>query len=290
MKTSANVLSNIKLENKFIFFIKNIIMWCIALTLLMPLFWMLSASFKRDNIEVFSFPIKWIPENPTLDSYYFLFKPNPVVNISQSFMNSILVVLIISVASFFTCVFAAYAFSRMEFVGRDVIFIFVIISMAVPPELLIVPHFVTYSMMGVVDTLAVLCIGPIFANAFGTFLIRQTFLGIPKSIIESAKMDGASHLTTLFRIIVPLAKETIITFLLLQFTWVWNNYMGPLLWIKSSDKYTIPLAIKILQELSDAGTPVIMAGSVLSIVPIILIFITFQKYFEKSVISAGVKG
>jgi multiple sugar transport system permease protein len=125
---------------------------------------------------------------------------------------------------------------------------------------------------------------------FGVFLIRQSFTAVPRELTEAAEIDGSSKLNTIFRIMVPLAKESIITFLLLQFTWVWNDYQGPLLWISSKDNYTVTFALAILRSVSDSGTPVLMAGSVLSLIPVVLLVVFFQKYFEKSVISAGIKG
>ena len=269
---------------------RNFIIWIFGLILLTPLFWMIVASLKKDDLEVYSFPIKWIPEDPTLNAYKYIFSHVRYVNFPAALLNSTIVVVIVTIGSFITCVFAAYAFSKMQFKGRNKIFLLIIISMVIPGEMLFIPQFVIYQSLHLVDTLPVLMIGGIFVNAFGIFLIRQSFASIPDDLINSAKIDGASHLIIIKNIMVPLGKESIITFLLLQFTWVWNDYQGPLLWITSKKNYTATIALSMLRSTSDSGTPVAMAGSVLSIVPVIILFIVFQKYFEESVISTGIKG
>lgn len=270
--------------------VRNLFGWGLGLALLMPLFWMLSASFKTNDFNVFSFPIQWIPEDPTSHAYEFIFKNATYVNFSQAVLNSLFVVLATGIGSFVTCVLAAYAFSKLNFKGRDALFMLFIVSMAIPGEMLFVPQLVVYNQLHVVDTLWSLILPSIFANVFGVFLIRQSFMAIPKELSEAAEMDGASQFTIAFRLMVPLAKETIITFLLLQFTWVWNDFQGPLLWITNKNNYTVTYALSMLRSISDSGTPVLMAGSILSLIPVLVLFVVFQKYFEKSVISAGVKG
>ncbi len=270
--------------------IRNILGWGLGLILLTPLFWMLSASFKNNDFDVFSFPIQWIPENPTFHAYEFIFKGSAYVNFMQSLGNSLLVVVAATAGSFLTCVLAAFAFSKMQFKGRNTIFLMFIFSMAIPGEMLFVPQFIVYNEIHVIDNLLALILPTVFANVFGVFMIRQSFVSIPNEMCEAAEIDGASKLTILFRIMVPLAKETIITFLLLQFTWVWNDYQGPLLWITSKENFTVTYTLSMLRSISDSGTPVLMAGSVLSLIPVLILFICFQKYFEKSVVSAGIKG
>lgn len=269
---------------------KNLIIWLVGLVLLSPLFWMISASLKRDDFEVYSFPIKWLPENATLDAFKYIFTHVRYVNFPAALLNSTIVVIAVTIGSFITCILAAYAFSKIKFIGRDKVFLLIIISMVIPGEMLFIPQFVIYQSLHLVDKLPVLMVGAIFANAFGLFMIRQSFATIPNDIIDSATIDGASHFMIIKNIMIPLGKQSIITFLLLQFTWVWNDYQGPLLWITSKKNYTATIALSMLRSTSDSGTPVSMAGSVLSIIPVILLFIIFQKYFEQNIISAAVKG
>lgn len=270
--------------------LKNILIWLVALGLLTPLFWMLSASFKNNDIEVFSYPIKWIPGNPTLHAYEYIFTHTQAVDLPRAFLNSTFVVLVVTIGSFITCVFAAYAFSKIQFRGSNMLFIMVILSLAIPGDVLLVPQFAIFQKIGVINHLSALYIVPVLSNAFGVFMIRQAFVNIPRDLTDSARIDGASHLSIIKNIMVPLSKESIITFLLLQFTWIWNDFQSPLLWISDQKKYTLPIALNMLKSFSDNGTPVVMAGSIITLVPIVIIFIVFQKYFEKSLISAGVKG
>lgn len=270
--------------------LKNLVVWGIGLILLTPLFWMISASFKSDDFEVYSFPIQWLPENPTFNAYKYIFTHVRYVNFPAALLNSTMVVTAVTIGSFITCVLAAYAFSKMNFRGRDKIFLLVIISMVIPGEMLFIPQFIIYQSLHLVDKLPVLMVGAIFANAFGLFMIRQSFSVVPNDIIDSATIDGASHITIVKKIMVPLGKQSIITFLLLQFTWVWNDYQGPLLWITSKKNYTATMALSMLKSMADSGTPVSMAGSVMSIIPVIVLFVIFQKYFEQNVISAAIKG
>ena len=270
--------------------VHNALGWALGIVLLSPLFWMISASFKKNDFAVFSFPIEWIPMQPTLHAYQFIFKGSAYVNYIQSLLNSLFVVGLITAGSFLTCILAAYAFSKIQFAGRNAIFMFFIVCMAVPGEVLFVPTLAIFNVLGLIDTLWALIIPSIFANIFGVFLIRQNFASIPKELTEAAVIDGAPNLAILFRIMAPLAKESIITFLLLQFTWVWNDYQGPLLWINSKENYTVAYALAMLRSVSDSSTPVLMAGSVISLMPVIVLVVFFQKYFEKNVISAGIKG
>ena len=267
--------------------IATLVVWFFGIMMVIPFIWMLSTSFKGMN-EVFTFPIEWIPENPTLKGYQSLL--SGTVPYFTFFFNSVKVSAIAVVGTFFSCTMAGYAYAKINFPGRDKLFGLKLITTMLPSMVTILPTYMIYSKLGLLNTHAALWIGYFFGGTFGVFLMRQAFLAIPTELVDSAKIDGAGNFRTYWSIALPNVKASSATLVFLYFLWSWNDYEKPLLYIWSDTLYTLPLAVKYFADDQMQNYPAIMAANVLMLLPIIIAFIACQKFFVNSLVSSGLKG
>ncbi|SFP33843.1 carbohydrate ABC transporter permease [Salibacterium halotolerans] len=264
----------------------TIIMFAIGLLFLMPFIWMLSASLKAET-NVFSYPIEWIPSDWKWDNYRRVwFGEQPFI---LYYWNSIKVTVLTTLLSVTVSALAAYGFSKIHFKGRNVLFLIVLATFLIPAQAILVPQFMMYRVLNLFDT----HLGLILLNSFsvlGTFLLRQFFSSIQDDYIDAAKMDGASHFTIFYKVVVPMMVPAISTYAILRFIWTWNDYQGPLIFLRSDHLSTIQLAIERFSTSSGELYSLIMAGSVSAILPLIIIFIIGQKYVIEGIARGGVKG
>ncbi|WP_026701772.1 carbohydrate ABC transporter permease [Salibacterium aidingense] len=264
----------------------TLIMGVFGIFFLLPFIWMVSASLKPE-IEVFSYPIQWIPSEWRWENYEKVwFGEQPFI---LYYWNSIKVTLATTFISVTVSAMAAYGFSKIKFKGRDVLFLLVLATFLIPAQAILVPQFIMYRYLNLFDT----HIGLILLNSFsvlGTFLLRQFFSSIHDDFIDAAKMDGASHLTVFRKVVVPMMIPAISTYAILRFIWTWNDYQGPLIFLRSEELSTIQLAIDKFSTSSGELYSLIMAGSVSAILPLLLIFIIGQKYVIEGIARGGVKG
>ncbi len=265
----------------------SLLVWILGIAMLVPFIWMLSTSFKGMN-DVFSFPIEWLPKNPTLKGYIALFTGN--VSFFTYFFNSIKVSVIAVAGTFFSCTMAGYAYAKVKFVGRDKIFLMKLITTMLPGMVTMLPTYIIYSKLGLLNTHASLWMGYFFGGTFGVFLMRQAFQSIPDSLIESAHLDGAGHFRIYWSIAMPNVKSSVSTLLFMYFLWSWNDYEKPLLYIWNVQKYTLPLAVKQFSDDQMQNYPAIMAANVMMLLPIMIAFVTCQDFFVESLVGSGVKG
>lgn len=263
------------------------LVWFLGVMMVIPFIWMLSTSFKGMN-DVFTFPIEWIPKSPTLNGYKALFSGK--VPFATFFLNSVKVSLIATVGNFFACTLAGYAYAKVRFFGRDKIFMLKLMTTMLPGMVTILPTYMIYSKLGLLNSHVALWIGYFFGGTFGVFLMRQAFLSIPTSLIDSAKIDGAGNFRIYWNIALPNVKASASTLLFLYFLWSWNDYEKPLLYIWDEKLYTLPLAVKYFADDQMQNYPAIMAANVLMLLPIMIAFITCQKFFVNSLVSSGLKG
>jgi multiple sugar transport system permease protein len=263
------------------------LLWFLGIVTILPFLWMLSASFKGVN-EVYSFPIEWIPKNPTLDGYKNLFAGD--FSFITFYRNSIFVAAMALVGTFFSCTMAGYAYSKINFVGRDKIFLVKLSTTMIPGMVTMLPTFIIYRYLGLVNTLAALWLPMFFGGTFGVMLMRQSMISVPNELLESARIDGAGHPRIYWSIVLPSVKPAIATLLFMYFLWTWNDYERPLLYIQSRHLFTLPFAVKYFSNEHTSNVPAIMAANVVSMAVIILMFCFCQKYFIRSVISSGIKG
>lgn len=257
----------------------------LSIITVIPFLWMLSASVKM-NKDVFAWPMQWIPANPQWDNYIKIWTKIPLM---KFITNTAILTVIVTLLQLLTSSFAAYAFSKLRFKGKDMLFLGYIATIAMPWQVYMVPQFIMMSGMGLNDKLgAMVCLQAF--SAFGVFLMRQFYMGIPDSLCEAARIDGMSEYGIYAKIMVPLSKPAISTLTIFTFVNTWNDYLGPLIYLKTEAKKTIQLGLKMFIGQYSSQYGLIMAGSVLSLIPVLIVFLCLQKYFVEGVASTGVKG
>ena len=265
----------------------TLIVWFFGIAMVIPFIWMLSTSFKGMN-EVFTFPIEWIPSNPTLKGYQALF--SGTIPFFQYFFNSVRVSVIALIGTLFSCTMAGYAYAKVRFTGRDKLFQMKLLTTMLPGMVTLLPTYIIYSKLGLLNSHAALWIGYFFGGTFGVFLMRQAFLSIPDSMIESAKLDGANQFRIYWNIAMPNVLPSVSSLLFMYFLWSWNDYEKPLMYIWKQSLYTLPLAVKAFSDDQMQNYPAIMAANVIMLLPIMIAFISCQKYFVESLVGSSTKG
>ncbi|WP_350277994.1 carbohydrate ABC transporter permease [Kribbella sp. HUAS MG21] len=261
-----------------------VLLTCLSLAVLVPFAWMLSASLKLDN-EVFSVPIRWIPQEFHWDNFTRIWDRIPLLTYLR---NSAFLSLVITFLQVLTGSFAAYGFAKVRFPGRDALFLAYIATIAVPWQAYMVPQYVIMQKAGLVNTHLSLILLQAF-GAFGVFLMRQYYLTIPDELSEAARLDGLSEYGIWARIILPLSKPALASLALLTFVNTWNDYMGPFIYLTDNNLWTVQLGLRSFVGLYDAEYAMIMTGSVLSVLPILVIFLLGQKYFVQGIATSGMK-
>jgi len=275
-------------HHKYSRLFKNIIVYVIiyglAFITLIPFLWMVLTSVK-DIADIFSYPPKWWPEEFHFENYVNAFGAAPF---GKYYLNSIFVAVTVTVGQLITCSMAAFAFARLKFKGRDALFYVFLGTMMIPYNVTMIPSFMILYWLGWIDTYHALIV-PGLASAFGTFLLRQFFLTIPKELEDAAYIDGASKLIVLWRIIVPLAKPALATLAIFTFMGVFNDFIWALIVLNSEEMYTVQLGLAIFRDRYVTDWDLLMAGSVTAVFPILIVFFVAQKYFIKGITLSGLK-
>ena len=258
----------------------------IAVLMIIPFIWMLSASIKSDR-EVFQMnPFVLIPENPKFSNYHDIWTKIPMLKFAE---NTVFLTIVVTILQLLTSSFAAYSFAKLDFKHKNTLFFAYIATIAMPWQVYMVPQFIMMLKFGLNDKLlAIICLQAF--SAFGVFMMKQFYEDIPNELCEAARIDGMSEYRIYAKIMLPLSKPALSTLTIFTFVNTWNDYLGPLIYLKSEQKKTIQLGLKmfISQYSSDYG--LIMAGSVLSLIPVLAVFLCLQKYFVEGVASTGLKG
>ena len=257
----------------------------IAFITLLPFAWMLSASLKLDK-DVFRFPIEWIPQDPQWQNYETIWTRIPFLTF---FMNTMKLTVIITFLQLATSSFAAYAFAKLEFKGRDFLFLAYLGSIAIPWQVYMIPQFILMRELDLVDNHLSLIILQAF-TAFGVFLMRQFFISVPNEILDAARIDGMSEWGIYFRIMLPLSKPALATLTIFSAVFVWNDFMGPLIYLYSESNKTIQLGLRMFIQQYSTDYHLIMAASLVSLVPVIVLFFAFQRFFVEGIGTTGIKG
>ncbi len=263
-----------------------VILLIITIVMIIPFLWMLSASIKSDR-EVFMMnPFVWIPEVPKWDNYIKIWTKIPMLKFVE---NTVLLTIIVTCLQLLTSSFAAYSFAKLEFKHKNALFLAYIATIAMPWQVYMVPQFIMMRSMGLNDKLlAMICLQAF--SAFGVFLMKQFYEGIPSELCEAARIDGMSEYKIYAKIMLPLSKPALSTLTIFTFVNTWNDYLGPLIYLKTESKKTIQLGLKMFIGQYSSEYGLIMAGSVLSLIPVIIVFLCLQKYFVEGVASTGLKG
>lgn len=257
----------------------------ITVVTLLPLVWMFSASFKLDS-EVFSVPIQWIPKTFHFENYVRIWQKIPFGLFT---FNSFKLTIIVTFIQVLTCSFAAYGFSKCKFRGRDTLFLCYIATIAIPWQIYMLPQYSLMQKFHLVDTHLGYILMQSFA-AFGVFLLRQFYQSVPNELIEAARIDGLSEYGCYFRIVLPLAKPAIATLTIFTFVNTWNDFMGPMIYFNSEANKTIPLGIRMFIGQYSSEYQLIMAASVVALLPILILYVFCQRFFVQGIATSGLKG
>lgn len=267
--------------------LKYVVLIIISLLLVFPFYWMLITSLK-DSTQIFVFPPELFPKKITFENFVELSKH---MKFFRYMLNSILVSGINSVGIVFLSGITAYAFSKIHFAGRDILFLFFLAGLMVPVEVITVPLYFLLGKIGWVDKLVSLIVPSIFGSAgvFGLFILRQFFITVPDDLVEAARIDGCSHLKIVFKIIMPMAKSAIATVVIFTFANCWNEFFQPLIFLSSQNNYTLPLGLAMFSDEGGTKWHLVMAASTLATIPLLTVFYFCQDKFIDSMAMSGIK-
>jgi multiple sugar transport system permease protein len=263
------------------------LMFLIFAVMVLPFLWMLSTSLKEQQYILQANP-QLIPNPVSIESYIQLAER---IDLTRSIFNSVIVAVVTTIGQIIVSAMAAYAFARMEWRGRNAVFVLYLATMMIPSVVLVIPQFILVRSLGWVNTYAALIVPGLF-SAFGTFLLRQAFLGLPKDFEEAAFVDGANHFTIFWRITLPLIQPAIATLAVFSFMGSWNAYLWPLFAARKAEVMTLPVVLATLQAGPRALTEwnMVMAGAVITVLPILIVYLLAQRWFVSGIISGGIKG
>jgi len=266
--------------------LRYILLTIIVALIAIPFIWMISSAFK-DQTSIYASPPVWIPHPFVTDNFVSAWSQVPF---GQFFLNSLKVAGLNTIGQLVTCTLAAYAFARLRFPGRDIIFGIYLLSLMVPSQVTIIPLYILMKDFGLVDNHASLIL-PGLWSAFGTFLLRQFFLTIPRELEEAAIVDGAGLLRVLVTVVVPLSTSALAALAIFTFNFFWNDFFSPLIFLDTPSNLTLPVGLSLLQGQYAGTSPAVMlAGVCMAIVPVLALFVIGQRYIVEGITLTGLKG
>ncbi len=258
----------------------------IALAMLLPLLWLVSTAFKSPEENIFAFPPQFIPAAPTLNNFITVWQQNPF---GQYFVNSIIVAVLTVGLNLLFCSLAAYPLARLKFKGRQFLFALIVATILIPFQIVMIPLYVLAVQLGLRNTYLGL-IFPFIASAFGIFLMRQAFLGVPKELEEAARIDGCSELGIWWNVMISATRPALVTLAIFVFIGAWSDFLWPLILLDRPEYYTLPLGVAKLAGSFSLDWRLIAAGSVISILPVLIFFVVMQRYIVPTESGSGLKG
>lgn len=271
-----------KLSRRTVYYL---VMLAFSFFVLLPFFWMVSTSLKEAK-ALTVLPIQWFPEKISFDGFVKIFDVFPF---GRAIFNSIFISVLITFVTVMSACMAAYVFSKIKFRGREVLFGIYIATMMIPATITMIPNYLTLKHLSLLNSYVGIMLPSLF-NAFGTFMIRQYMRTIPDDFVEAAVLDGASHFRIFFRMILPLSKPAVATLTVITFMGAWNDYLWPLIVLTDKNKMTIPVGLSLLNGQHQSDYNMLMAGALISMIPILLIYTFAQRYFEQGLSVGGIKG
>ena len=266
--------------------LRTLIIACFGALFLLPLVWMVSASLKAP-LEVFEYPIKWIPATIHWENYVQVWT-DEVIPFWRLYGNSIFIVLFSLAGQLLFSSLAAYAFAKLDFACKDVIFIIFLAAMMIPTQATIIPRFMLFKTIGLYDNLWAI-IFPAWFDATAIFMLRQFYLGLPNDLAEAARIDGASHPRIWGQVMMPLTKPAMVSLAILGFIASWNEYLSPLIFLINKQFYTVALGIRFYFADEAQEYNITMAAATSAIIPILILFFSCQKYFIEGIATSGMK-
>lgn len=255
---------------------------------ILPFLWMLSTSFKLPT-EAIKVPPEWIPSPFIIDNYVLLFT-SPILPFPSFIINSVKIAVVVVVGRLFFCSLAGFGFARLEFPGRDTAFALMLAALMIPNMVTIFPLYLMYARIHWIDTHWPLMVPMIIANTFGTFLMRQFMMTIPKDLEDSAIVDGANYFVVFWRIMLPLSKPVLATLAIFTFMNTWNDFFLPLIFLNTTSNFTLPVGLAFFNDEFSTQYTRLMAGVVVSLIPILAVYTFSQRYFTRGIALTGLKG
>ncbi|MVA56563.1 carbohydrate ABC transporter permease [Agrobacterium vitis] len=257
----------------------------VTIIMLLPFAWMLSASLKLDR-DVFVFPIEWIPAHPRWQNYVDIWTKIPL---ALFIYNTSKLTIIVTLLQLLTSSFAAYAFAKLHFPFKNTLFLGYIATIAMPWQVYMVPQFLLMREFGLNNThLALICLQAF--TAFGVFLMRQFYMSIPTELCEAARIDGMNEYQIWAKIMLPLSKPALSTLTIFTFVTTWNDFLGPMIYLTKTELKTIQIGLRMFISQYSAEYGLIMAASVVALIPVLVVFLALQRFFVEGVASTGLKG
>ena len=251
-----------------------------------PLMWLLSAAFKETR-EIYVFPSTWIPREPTFENFPRAWSAAPF---GRYYLNTTIVTVVGTVGKLIMAALTAYALAYVRFPAKNVIFLVVLAALMIPPQVIVVPNYLLMAEWGLVNTLQAIIL-PNIPTALGTFLLRQSFLSLPREVIDAAKIDGAGHMRMLWDILLPLSRPVLVTFTLLASQDIWNDFLWPLVITNTADMRTLPIGIFwLLDQEGNTQWGVVMAGALFVIMPLLAVFLWAQRHIVEGIAAGAIKG
>ncbi|TLX04328.1 carbohydrate ABC transporter permease [Rhizobium sp. MHM7A] len=268
---------------------KTVLLYAIVITvtvvMLMPFAWMLSASLKLSR-DVFAFPIEWIPSQPQWQNYVDIWTKIPL---ALFIYNTSKLTIIVTLLQLVTSSFAAYAFAKLNFPYKNTLFLGYIATIAMPWQVYMVPQFLLMREFGLNNThLALICLQAF--TAFGVFLMRQFYMSIPTELCEAARIDGMNEYQIWARIMLPLSKPALSTLTIFTFVSTWNDFLGPMIYLTKTELKTVQIGLRMFISQYSAEYGLIMAASVVALIPVLVVFLSLQRFFVEGIASTGLKG
>ena len=258
----------------------------VALAVLIPLLWLLSTSLKGPAEDIFASPPNLLPSQPSLQAYGTLFSQSPM---GRYLLNSTVVSAFSVVANLLFCSLAAFPLARMRFRGRGIVLALVVATILIPFQVVMIPLYLLMVQLGLINSLIALIL-PNAATAFGIYLLRQSFLGVPKDLEEAARMDGCSALGEWWNVLIPAARADLITLAMFVFIGTWSDFLWPLVILDDPQLYTLPLGLQQLSSSFSLDWRLVAAGAVVSIMPVLALFVFLQRFILPSASGDAVKG
>jgi multiple sugar transport system permease protein len=259
----------------------TIVFACLGVIMVLPFIWMTSSSFKLPS-EMFKTPIDWIPNKFYFDSYKEVWLGK--YPFALYYWNSIKITALTVIGTLATSALAGFAFAKLQFKGKELLFLLYLSTMIIPSQILLVPRFILFDRLHLVDSHWAIILPGMF-SVLGTFIMRQFFSTLPNELLEAAKVDGAGIFRTFWQVCLPLTKPALVSLLILSFTWHWNEYEGPLIFLRTNELYTLPLALTNFVDENTTNYTAIMAASVSSLLPLIVLVAFFQRWFVEVIAS-----
>ena len=277
---------NLKLQKVFKGIMFYLMLCVIVAVTILPFLWMVSSSFKGSE-AIRTIPIRWIPEHPSLEGYERVFNMQGF-SFTRATLNSLVLSIACTVVAVGSATMAAFVFAKLPFKGSGKLFGLYLATMMIPGTVTMVPNYIILRVLNLLDTYTGLIL-PSLANAFGVFLMRQSMMSVNDAYLESAHLDGASLYRIFFQIMLPMVLPTLSTMVLLSFMGSWNSYLWPLIVLTSTDKQTLQVVLGNMNGMYKNNEHVLMAGAVLTILPILVVYLISQKYVDQGISLGGLK-